>query len=61
MTSKELIKEYFKGGNAINIPYSAIKEALKAIKEISGELDKEMDEESRETKVSKPDQRNPAR
>ncbi|MBU1177425.1 hypothetical protein KKH96_03205 [Patescibacteria group bacterium] len=41
MTSKELMKEYFKGGNAINIPYSVIKEALEQIKEIGDKLDKE--------------------
>ncbi len=62
MTSKELMKEYFNGGNAINIPYSAIKEALKQIKEIGDELDKEREGKNQSGGVyPKPGRINPGR
>jgi len=49
MTSKELITEYFKGGNAVNISNNTLLKAmLQAIKEMGDELDKEEKEIDKE-------------
>ena len=54
MVAEDLIKEYFKGGNAVSANSTELENRLKTIKEMGDKLKEERDEKRGEAKIIRP-------